>query len=93
MRFTLVEALIGREILENGKVATPILSYMLLDNETGRVEEYSRLTAYALVGNFGATNCEAKHRIDDRRARVVFYLKLTDGTKINEYLVPVTNAK
>lgn len=93
MRYTLKSILTGVNNLEDGKVATPILGYELIDNETGLVEITGRLDAYIKVQKFGATNCIAKNRFSEKyvcgQQPLITYLKPNDGTKVNQYLKPI----
>lgn len=96
-RYTLLKALTGVKVSENGRVGTPILAYVLKDNDTGDTKVVSKFNAYLSIGAYGATNCEAKARrtdeIDKKTGNHVmsYYLKPNDGTKINEYLLSVVD--
>lgn len=91
MKYTLKKALVVDRTSSSGKVGTPILSYSLLNNDTGETEIYSKFDAYVLVKQLGATNCEAKTRtmVVDGINQTIYYLKPNDGKKINEYLLSV----
>lgn len=93
MKYTLLKALTGQKISEHGRMGTPILAYLMLDNETGEIAIHQKFDAYLSIGAYGATNCEAKQRRTDemRNGKYVmnYYLKPTDGKKITEYLFSV----
>lgn len=97
MRYTLTKALTGLTISENGRKSTPVLAYVLKDNVTGEVGVCSKHDAYKLVRDYGATNCVANFRFLDKDLNsftgINYYLKLTDGTKINDYLLSVVDSE
>jgi len=93
MKYTLLKALTGQKISEHGRMGTPILAYLMLDNETGETAVYYKFDAHLKVSAYGATNCEAKSRRTDEMENgkylMNYYLKPTDGKKITEYLFSV----
>lgn len=95
MVYTLIKALTSEVESKGGKIGTPIIGYVLLNHETGKKEVHNKQDAYALVSLHGATNAEAHVRqgIVDGEELTVFYLKPTDGRKINQYLLSVDETK
>jgi hypothetical protein len=87
MRYTLLKAFTGQERHSNGEVCTPILAYVLLDNNTGKIDIHLTNDANIRIRRHGATNCEVRERMID--GVMTPYIRMNDGTRMNEYVVSI----
>jgi len=94
MSYTFINAVFWAvPIKETSKIATPMVGYILRNNDEDTCTLYSRKEAYDLIEEFGADNVDSKSRINDD-GEVCFYLKLKDKSmKINQFLINHTQIR
>ena len=88
MRFTLLKAYTEKTV-KNDKTSTPIVGYLFLDTVENEEIKCNRKEGYDLVKQYGGTNVEAKIRVESsNEGSIIYYLKPTEGRKINDFLEP-----
>lgn len=98
MRYTLLKMVVASVRIDD-KVSTPVIGYILKDELLATLVFCDRKEAYTRVLNYGGTNIIQKLRPVKCSADIpdvdglVYYLKMTDGTKMNEHLLSVADVE